>query len=406
MENKQYPWAKNEQGFLIGLVFLALFGLFYLFSDFMLPIVFAVVITCATYPLYELLLKKVKREEMASGIMISLLSILVILPIVYLFSVSSMTIFDVYSDNQDFIKELNFDELSKLKDSALGYLPLEDKTIAFLSAEIDKNSLMFFESAKGFAVNASKEFLDNSMSTIMFIALSVFAMFFFFKDGRNIVQKIKVITPLHDDFDDLLLMELYSLCGILTVSVFTVAFLQGLTFGILVSFMDVNWLFIAISIAVTSFIPLVGSLLVWIPLAIYMFVVDEAVYAIIVLVWGLVVNGFVIDNLMRPWIISKVCAVFDKNTSCDLSDFNPLDNVFIIILSTLGAFPLFGVVGLFLGPIIAAISITILDLYILRIQASEEAISVSKKETIKEEVEEIILESIESSDNEKEKREQ
>ena len=345
MKKNVYPWERNEQGFLIGLVGLALFGLFYLFSDFMLPLVFAVVITCATYPLFELLILKTKNRALSSGIMVGGLAILVILPAIYLFSVSAVTIFDLYDTNQDAIKTLNFTKLVELKDSALSYLPLPENTISFISSELEKNAVLLFNKAKEVSVSISKEFLDNSMGTVKFLGITLFSMFFFFRDGENIVDKIKIITPLNDDFDDLLLMELYSLCGILTVSVFTVAFIQGVTFGMLTSFMDVNWLFIAIAIAVSSFIPIVGSLLVWIPLAIYFFVVDQSVYAIIILLWGAIVNGVIIDNIMRPWIIGKICVIFDKNTSCDLSDFNPLDNLLIIILSTFGALKLFGVVG-------------------------------------------------------------
>jgi predicted PurR-regulated permease PerM len=206
-------------------------------------------------------------------------------------------------------------------------------------------------------------------------------MFFFYVGGEKIIEKIKIITPLNDDFDHLLLMELYSLCGILTVSIFSIALIQGISFGFVTYFMDnINWFFIAVAIAVCSFIPAVGSLLVWIPLAIYLFVVNQSVAAIVVLIWGAVINGFFIDNLMRPWVISKICAIFNKNTSCDLSDFNPLDNTLIIILSTLGGLFNFGVIGLFLGPIIAAISLTIFDIYILRIESAERTAECSDDE--------------------------
>lgn len=384
MKNKHYPWEKNEQGFLIGLVLLATIGLFYLFSNFMLPILFAVVISCATYPLYAKINEHLKSKNTSSGIMVFLMAFLVVLPIVYLFSVSATTIFDVYHNNQDAIKGLDFTKLIEIKNDALNYLPLPEKTIALISSEIDKNSILIFEKTKGFAVSTSKNFIDNSISTINFIALTLFSMYFFFRDGKSIVNKIKIITPLNDDFDDLLLMELYSLCGILTISVFSVAVIQGFAFGALTYFMDVNWLFIGVAIAISSFIPFVGSLLVWIPLAVYFFIVDQTLYAVIIVFWGMVINGFIIDNLMRPWIIGRICAIFSKESKFDLSDFKPLDNIYIIILSTLGAFPLFGVVGLFLGPIVAALSITIFDLYIFRIQAAEKCIPIDpekEKET-------------------------
>tara|TARA_Y100000588_G_scaffold321228_1_gene352475 strand:+ start:191437 stop:192603 length:1167 start_codon:yes stop_codon:yes gene_type:complete len=371
MNKKFTAWQKYEQGFLIGLVLLSCFGLFTLFSSFILPLVFAVIIASATDPLYKVINNKIQNPVLSSSAMITLLCFLVIFPIVYLLTVSGTTIFEIYQNNQAFFSGLNFDRLKELKDSMLSYLPLGDETISFISNQIDSNAKIMLEKVQAFAIKASKSLIDNSMSSITFIFISLFAMFFFFKDGRKIVEKIKIITPLHDDFDELLIQELYSLCGILTVSVFAVSVLQGVTFGFVTSFMDLNWLFIGIAISITSFIPVIGSLLVWIPLSIYLFIQGQTTNAVIIMFWGAVVNGFVIDNILRPWIIGKICELFNKNTKYDLSDFNPLDNTLLIILSTFGGVMLFGVTGLFLGPIIVALSLTMFDLYVLRVQSAD-----------------------------------
>jgi predicted PurR-regulated permease PerM len=372
MDKKFTAWQKYEQGFLIGLVLLSCFGLFTLFSSFILPLVFAVIIASATHPLYKVIDNKLQNPVLSSSAMITLLCFLVIFPVVYLLTVSGTTIFEIYQNNQAFFSGLNFDRLKELKDSMLSYLPLGDETISFISSQIDSNAKIMLEKVQAFAIKASKSLIDNSMSSITFIFISLFAMFFFFKDGRKIVEKIKIITPLHDDFDELLIQELYSLCGILTVSVFAVSVLQGVTFGFVTSFMDLNWLFIGIAISITSFIPVVGSLLVWIPLSVYLFIQGQTTNAVIIMFWGAVVNGFVIDNILRPWIIGKICELFNKNTKYDLSDFNPLDNTLLIILSTFGGVMLFGVTGLFLGPIIVALSLTMFDLYVLRVQSADE----------------------------------
>ncbi len=372
MKKEHIPWQKNEQGFLIGMALVACLGIYSLFAGFLMPIIFAIIISSATYPLYLRINKKLKNENMSSGAMIAILCLAIIFPITYLITVSSTTIFDIYQNNQETFNSLDFGRLVELKDNLLTYLPFEDKTILYISSEIDKNAAIIFNKTKSILIDGSKAFIDNSMSTISFIAISLFSMFFFFKDGIKVIEKIKVITPLHDDFDDLLIQELYSLCGILTISVFTVAILQGFSFGIVTYFMELNWFFIAIAISLTSFIPVVGSLLIWIPLAIYLFIQGQTTHAIVVIVWGGVVNGFIIDNLMRPWIIGRICDMFNKNTECDLSDFNPLDNTFLIILSTFGGIFLFGVVGLFLGPIIVALCLTVFDLYVLRTQSAEE----------------------------------
>lgn len=370
-EKKYFPWQKYEQGFLILLTAISVYGLYQLFDAFVLPIVFAIVITCASYPLFEKINNKIKNRSQSSLIMTIGISILFILPIVYLISVASISIFEIYNNNPDFLTKFNFSKVSEIKDLLLSYIPINESTRDFLSLQIDKNAKNVFIETQTFLISTSKSIIDNSTSGIYFMIISLFSMFFFFRDGKETIEKIKIITPLHDHFDSLLMQELYSLCGILTVSVCSIALIQGVSFGLLTSFMGLNWFFIAVAISITSFIPVVGSVLVWIPLSIYLLAIGHHYQAITIIFWGAIINGIVIDNILRPWITGKVSKMFNSTTNTDLSDFNPLDNTFIIILSTFGGIMLFGVIGLFLGPIIAAISITVLDLYVLRIQSAE-----------------------------------
>lgn len=375
MKNKIYAWQKNEQGFLILLVGLALLGLGTLFSSFLMPMIFAVVITCASYPLYKFVNNKIKNPNLSSGLVVFFMAFIVILPVSYLIGVGSSSAYNFYQNNQEHINNMNFQEIKNWKNLAVSYIPISEDKQAFLSKEIDKNATVLFNQIRTFIVNGSKSIIDNSLQVLYFMLFTLFSMFFFYKGGDKVVDKIKSITPLDDDFDDLIMRELYSLCGILTVSVFTVAILQGLAFGILTYFMDLNWLFIAVAISITSFIPIIGTVIVWLPLSIYLFTTGQGFEAVLVFFWGLVVTGIIIDNIIRPLITSEICGWFNESdgNGLDIKDFNPLDNTFLIILSNIGGIVTFGVVGLFLGPIIVSISIAIFDLYIERIKAAAES---------------------------------
>ena len=364
-------WQKHEQGFLIILVSLAFFGLFTLFFNFLMPIIFAIIITCASYPIFLKIEEKVNNKNISSYFMLTILSVVIIIPVFYLISVSSASIFSIYQNHQTTINSLDFNKLQSLKLDVLDSLPITDKTSDFISSLIDKNVRIIFEQIKTILFTTSKFIIDNSLSVISFFAISLFSMFFLFKDGSLIVKKLKQITPLNDFFDDLLFQELYSLCGILTISVCSVALLQGLIFGILTYFMNLNWFFIAIAISITSFIPVIGSALIWIPLSVYLYLIGNPYQAIMVSVCGSVVTGIIIDNFMRPIITSKISKFFNNNDILKEDSFNPLDNTFIIILSTFGGIFTFGIIGLFLGPIIAAISITIFEIYIKRLESAD-----------------------------------
>jgi predicted PurR-regulated permease PerM len=85
---------------------------------------------------------------------------------------------------------------------------------------------------------------------------------------------------------------------------------------------------------------------VWIPAVIYLFIVGRTGAAIGVLAWCTAVVG-TIDNLLRPWLVGK---------DTKLSDL-------LILLSTLGGIVLFGPLGIVIGPIVAALFVTIWELY-------------------------------------------
>ena len=97
---------------------------------------------------------------------------------------------------------------------------------------------------------------------------------------------------------------------------------------------------------VLSVIPAVGAALVWIPGVIYLFVTGDYAWGIALAIWCALIVGTV-DNILRPRLVGK---------DTKMSDL-------LILLSTLGGIVLFGVVGFIIGPIVAALFVTIWDIY-------------------------------------------
>jgi predicted PurR-regulated permease PerM len=87
----------------------------------------------------------------------------------------------------------------------------------------------------------------------------------------------------------------------------------------------------------------VGAAVVWLPAAIYLFATGQTVWGIVLLGYGVVVISSV-DNVIRPWLISR---------GADL----PL---LLTILGALGGVFAFGFLGLFLGPVLLAVGFTLL----------------------------------------------
>jgi predicted PurR-regulated permease PerM len=97
---------------------------------------------------------------------------------------------------------------------------------------------------------------------------------------------------------------------------------------------------------VLSIIPAVGAALIWIPAVIYLFMAGQVVAGVGLLAWCAIVVGS-IDNLLRPGSSAATRAC----------------RILLILLSTLGGIVLFGAVGFIVGPIVAALFVTVWHIY-------------------------------------------
>lgn len=365
MKNR-VAWKKNEEGFLLILVILALTGLVYLFNSFLMPIIFSVILTSATYPLFKKVDSFINNDSYSALITTFLIFFLIVVPIGYLLVVVTGSLTDIYNNYEDYIKTINISNINLTQFSIHEYTPLSKENIIFLNEKLIENLSLIAEYAKNIMLFMSKSIINSSMGAVLFISITLFVMYFLYRDGKKIIETLKIISPLHDDYDDLLFKEVSYLSGVLTLSILAVAFLQGLSFAALTFFMDLDYLFIGVAIAVSSFIPIVGAALVWLPLSLYLLGVNQVTESILVVVWGVVVTGFIVDNILRPWVTSKISKSFKTVND----EFNPLDHTLLVILSTMGGLISFGVIGLFLGPILAALSISVFDVFVKRTESA------------------------------------
>jgi predicted PurR-regulated permease PerM len=123
--------------------------------------------------------------------------------------------------------------------------------------------------------------------------------------------------------------------------------LGGIIFGILGIPGALLW---GVVMAVLSLIPAVGPALIWLPVSLYLFAIDENTKAIILIGFGAGVIGL-IDNILRPILVGRDTKIPD----------------YIVLLSTLGGLGLFGVNGFIIGPLVAALFMAFWGIFIREI---------------------------------------
>lgn len=186
-----------------------------------------------------------------------------------------------------------------------------------------------------------------TVRVVFLLLLMLYAMFFFLKDGRGVLHKVLYYLPLSDEDERRMLDRFVSVTRAMVKGTFLIGIVQGALAGLAFWVVGIpSAAFWGTVMAVLSIVPGIGSALVWLPAAIYLLAADRIGGGIGLILWcGLVVGT--LDNLMRPWLVGRDTRMPDL----------------MILLGTLGGLIAFGMAGVLIGPIVAALFITVWELY-------------------------------------------
>lgn len=189
---------------------------------------------------------------------------------------------------------------------------------------------------------------QNTMEFIVSLSIMLYLLFFLLRDGDDLAQRITGAIPLRPELQRKLAGRFTTVLRATVKGNLVVAIVQGGLGGLIFWILGLNapvlW---GAFMAVLSLLPAVGTGLVWFPTAVYLVVTGETAKGIILAAYGLLVIGSV-DNVLRPILVGKDTQMPD----------------YIILLSTLGGLATFGFNGFVIGPMIAAMFITVWDIFV------------------------------------------
>ena len=346
--------APYEHGYMLSLLLIAIAGLIWLFTPFIPALFLALLIAIATFNLYSKLKNRLSASYAALS-MTLLVTTILILPLSYILLVSGLEVSTlIQTINTDF----SIEKIRQILEQTILGLPFSESIKTTLSATINNNLESLLISVKDFSVVILSSILSLSSHFVFFLVISVFALYYFYLDGKVIIKRLKDLSPLENRLDDILLKQFSSLSVTLVGSVFSIAILQGVIFSIAVMIVGLPALYFGIAMALASFIPVLGGLIIWLPLSVYLYAQGQTTDALVIVLFGAVFIGTIIDNFARPLIIQKFTKTSDQSSA--------LNYTLITVLSTLAGIIQFGILGLFIGPIIAAMAISIFDVYAIK----------------------------------------
>jgi predicted PurR-regulated permease PerM len=323
----------------ISLLFLAMI------RHFLMALLLAGIFSAMARPLYQRLEKWLDgRRSLASITTLLVIIIVLILPLGGLLGVITAEAIKVGQSVTPWVENL-INEPAAFSD-LLDSIPFYDR--------IEPYSEIIIRKAGEIVGMVSKFFINSlssaTMGTVNFFLLTfifLYAMFFFLIDGDRLLDKILYYLPLEDEDERRMLDKFTSVTRATLKGTAVIGILQGGLAGLALAVVGFSSaIFWGTIMAVLSIIPGIGTALVWGPAAIILAAGGHWIKAIGLTVFCGVVVGS-IDNVLRPRLVGKDTEMHDL----------------LILFATLGGISFFGVVGFILGPIIAALFVTIWEIY-------------------------------------------
>ncbi len=337
--------------FLLAVTLGLLILTFFLIRPFFHVLFFAIIMAFFLQPLYKSIKKKSKRPRLATFLTFLIFAITAILIMFIatniLYSQLNVFLRDLKAlsdstDLQEVFSGINFDRVIDQIQSIASSMPLVDIKVN------EANIIDQIESVLSSIVSFFLGLLPNigAFSTSVVVNLIVFivALYSLIPNFDKIVQYIKKVSPLDDDLDEKLINRFLLMSKAMFKGTFLIAFLVGLVGTIVLALLGVKYsVFWGFLVMLFTIVPMGGGL-VTVPIAVIFLLGESYFKGIFLILYQLLIAGN-IDNVLRPKLVPKEVQKSEA----------------ILLVSFLGGIALFGFMGVFYGPIIVALLLTVLD---------------------------------------------
>lgn len=343
MPTKHMNFGQIRGAVFFGLIIILGVIALYLILPFAYPIFWAMVVAVTFYPVFSWINSHIKLPSISSFITVLLVIVVLFLPLILLSLLLVQESADLYTS----IESGNYfgavESLTAHLEGNSRFAPLvqtvKQEWTSYAASGARALSIFIFDNIKAITQNSIRFMFQG------FIML--YTLFYFFKDGKDILKRIMYLSPLGNRYEEMLYYRFVSTTRATLKSTIILGGIQGLLGGILFWATGVEGAFIwAIVMTILSIIPAVGSFLVWAPAGLIMLFAGSIAKGIIILAVGAIIISN-IDNVLRPPLLGK-------DTS-----MHPL----LVLFATLGGLIFFGVSGFVIGPIIMSLFLAVISIY-------------------------------------------
>jgi len=349
IKNEEYP-----KYFFILLIIAVLVVVFLVVKPFITTILTGAITAYVFYPIYNWLNNKTKKKNLSALLVTILVILLITLPLFFVVDSLSKEAYVMYLT-------------AKQKMSIGGVLSLEcidaQGNPCIFSTEVTNflnNPKVAYQLQE--AITKLTNFVINYISALLvsvpFIILNFFVMvfivFYLLRDGPLLVAKLQSVLPLKKSHQDHVFQRFEDVTHAVIFGHVSVALIQGalgaIGFIILGIHAPILW---GALMAFFALLPFIGPPVIWLPIAIMQILdgyydnnTNMIIRGLLLILYGALIIG-TIDNILKPKLISN------------RADVHPV----LVLLGVLGGLKMFGIMGIFIGPLLLALFMAFIKIY-------------------------------------------
>jgi predicted PurR-regulated permease PerM len=322
---------------------IVIIGLIAIFRFYFWPLIFAVIIYIGLMPLQEKIHKKlIKSRIVSANVTLLLFFIVAVIPVSFLFVSLFDQSYNLYVYIQD---KINSGAIAQIENHPIVLRAM--KYFDITEAELFKKGIEFLQARIITLLASFTALITFPLTFALNFFFMIIILFLFLKDGARLEAAFYRALPFPDDIQKNIGNRLKEVIKVLLAGNLVIMFFQGIMIGIgfYIAGFRTSLLWGSVA-AIFSLIPVIGTMLIWIPAVIYLILVGSFPMAIFLSIWSFAWY-LILENLIKPKLFGQKLK------------FNPV--VFFFLL--LGSIQAFGLPGVIFGPVLLTLFYSLWEIY-------------------------------------------
>lgn len=328
---------------LLAVTAVALYLCWLMLQPFVTVLAWAAVLVIVFYPVHQRLLKRLKRPSLSALVSCVLVILVILVPVVLV----TVAVLNEFSGAMSNLQGL----ITYLLNPESPYTgPILRWASQYFDIEQLRSGQYIFERLRGVSGQVAGQTLGvigGVIGAVVQMFFVIFTMYYLFRDGDKIFTTVRDALPLNQEQATAIMARTRDVIGASVYGVMAIAIIQGTLGGIAFWALGVPSAIVwGVVMVFLSMIPMLGAFLVWVPAAAYLGLTGHPVKALLMVLWGALVIGTA-DNFLRPKLVGERTKLHEL----------------LIFFAVLGGLQVFGVLGIVLGPVVLAVTLSLVEVF-------------------------------------------